>query len=116
MNAPTKLFLDYNSFTEKWAVLDSEEITYGTGNSPEEAIRSARVVTDATIYANSNFKGIIDEVLNIPVRFTDDLTEDDEIYSIEELVDVMADLGGFNVRKVYDGHNHFLGYTMDVME
>ena len=83
--------------------------------TPEQAIASARVVSDATIYANSDFKGIVDEVLDIPVRDVTDLTEDDEIYGIEELIEAMADLGGFNVRKVYKD-NFFLGYTMDVME
>jgi hypothetical protein len=115
MTAPSKLFLDRNSFDGKWKVLDSKEFAYGSGETPEDAIRSARVVSDATIYANSNFTGIIDEVLDIPVRDVSELTSEDEIYSIDELVECMADLGGFNVRKVYKD-NFFLGYTFEVME
>lgn len=114
MAAPDKLFLDINSIDGKWKILDKQEFCFGSGDTPEDAIRSARVVTDATIYANSDFKGIIDEVLDIPVRDVSDLSEDDAIYSIEELVECMADLGGFNVRKVYKD-DYFLGYTMDVI-
>ncbi len=116
MSAPTKLFLDYNSFGENWTVLDHKRFAFGMGDTPEEAIRSARVVSDAPIYANEDFKGIIDEVIDVPFRTPDELSEDDEIYGIEELIEVMADLGGFNVRKVYDEHHFLLGYTMDVME
>ena len=115
MSAPTKLFLDFNSIDGRWKVLNKAESCFGDGETPEQAIASARVVSDATIYANSDFKGIVDEVLDIPVRDVTDLTEDDEIYGIEELIEAMADLGGFNVRKVYKD-NFFLGYTMDVME
>ena len=114
MPSPTKLFLDFNSIDGRWKVLNKSEFCFGDGETPEQAIASARVVSDATIYANSDFKGIVDEVLDIPVRDVDDLSEDDEIYGIEELIEVMADLGGFNVRKVYKD-NFFLGYTMDVM-
>ena len=114
MPSPTKLFLDFNSIDGRWKVLNSKEFCFGDGETPEQAIASARVVSDATIYANSDFKGIVDEVLDIPVRDVDDLSEDDEIYGIEELIEVMADLGGFNVRKVYKD-NFFLGYTMDVI-
>ena len=116
MTAPTKLFLDYNTFGENWTILDSDRKTYGTGDSPEEAIRSARVVSDAPIYANEDFKGILDEVIDVPSRTPDELSSDDEIYGIEELIEVMADLGGFNVRKVHDEYGYLLGYTMDVME
>ena len=116
MTAPTKLFLDYNTYGENWTILDSDRKTYGKGDSPEEAIMSARVVTDAPIYAHEDFKGIIDEVIDVPFRTPDELSEDDEIYGIDELIEVMADLGGFNVRKVYDEYHFLLGYTMDVME
>ena len=57
MSAPTKLFLDMNSMDHQWKVLDKDGFCYGTGETPEFAIKSARIVTNAPIYANSDFKG-----------------------------------------------------------
>lgn len=116
MSAPSKLFLDYNSFAENWTVLDSNRFAFGMGNTPEDAIRSARVVSDAPIYANEEFKGIIDEVLDVPVKEVSDLSECDTIYSKDELIECLAELGGFNIAKVYDERNFLLGYTMELKE
>ena len=107
MSAPTRLFLDYNSFDDEWKVLDENEFPYGTGHIPEDAIRSARVVTDAPIYANSDFKGLIDGVLDVSVKDCADLTED--------LIEALAELGGFKIYKIIDGE-WTLGYTMELVE
>ena len=110
-----KLFLDYNSFTFTWKVMDSEEVCYGTGETPEEAIKSARVVTNAPIYANSNFKGIIDGTPVIPTINADEIAADLTLYGAEEMIEVLAELGGFKVRKVEE-HGFFIGYTMELIE
>ena len=115
MSAPTRLFLDLN-FDGQWKVLDENEFPYGTGHIPEDAIRSARVVTDAPIYANNEFKGIIDEVLDAPFKTPKDLSEDETIYSKDELIEVLAELGGFRIFKVYDDYRNLLGYTMELVE
>ena len=115
MSAPTRLFLDYNSFDDEWKVLDENEFPYGTGHIPEDAIRSARVVTDAPIYANSDFKGLVDGVLDVSVKDCADLTEDDVIYNKDELIEALAELGGFKIYKIIDGE-WTLGYTMELVE
>jgi len=115
MSAPDKLYIDYNPFDGKWKVLNSKEFPFGSGETPVEAINSARVVTDAPIYANSDFKGLIDSVLDANVKDVEDLTENEEIFTKDELIEALADLGGFKISKVY-GHQQLLGYTMELIE
>ena len=116
MSSPTKLFLEQNPFDSRWKVLDNDEFCFGSGHTPEDAIRSARVVTDAPIYANSNFKGIIDAVLDVPFKTPNELSEDETIYSKDELIEVLAELGGFRIFKIYDDYRNLLGYTMELVE
>ena len=115
MTAPTKLFLDRNSIDGKWKVLDKDEFCFGSGETPEDAIRSARVVTDAPIFANNQWKGLIDGVLDVRVKDSTDLTEDDVIYSKDELIETLAELGGFTIYKIIDGE-WTLGYTWELKE
>ena len=115
MTAPTKLFLDHNSIDNQWKVLDKSEFCFGSGHTPEDAIRSARVVTDAPIFANSQFTGLIDGVLDLPVKNSTDLSPDDSVYNKDELIDVLAELGGFKVYKIIDD-GYTLGYTMELVE
>ena len=116
MSAPTKLFLDINSIDQKWKVLDKDGFCYGTGETPEFAIKSARIVTNAPIYANSDFKGIIDGKPILNVKYTNDLSEDTVLYGSEELIEAMAELSGFKVYKVYDEDRYLMGYTMELVE
>ena len=112
----TKLFLDWDSFNEVWKVLDKEDICYGTGDCPENAIKSARVVTNKTIYANSQFKGIVDGEPTLHVKYLTDIDEETVLYGSEELIEAMAELGGFRVNKVYDDDHFLMGYTFEVVE
>ena len=116
MVAPTKLFLDQNTFDDRWKVLDLDGFCYGDGETPEQAIKSARIVTDAPIYANSQFKGIINTVPDFGVIWNEDLTEDDTIYSKDDLIEALAELGGFRIHRVLDERHHVLGYTMELVE
>ena len=115
MTAPTKLFLDHNSIDNKWKVLDKTEFCFGSGETPEDAIRSARVVTDAPIFANSDFTGLIDYVLDINTKDSTELSEEDYIYNKDELIETLAELGGFRIYKIVDGE-HTLGYTWELKE
>ena len=116
MSAPTKLFLDRNSIDNRWKVLDKDEFCFGEVETPEQAIQSARVVTNAPIYANSNFNGIIDGEPIINTLDVGTLTEEDTIYGAEYLIEAMAELSGFKVRKVVDDTGFYYGYTMELVE
>ena len=116
MAALTKLFLDHDSFHDVWKVLDKEDICYGTGNCPEDAIKSARVVTNAPIYANSEFKGIVDGTPLLDVKYLTDIDEDTVLYGSEEVMEAMAELSGLKVYKVYDDDHFLMGYSFEVVE
>ena len=116
MAAPTKLFLDKNFIDNRWKVLDKDEFCFGEGETPEQAIKSARVVTNAPIYANSNFNGIIDGEPVINTVDIENLSEEEQIYGSEELIEAMAELSGFKVRKVVDDTGFYYGYTMELVE
>lgn len=49
MTAPTILFLTPNSIDGRWKVLDIEDFCFGDGETPDEAIQSARIVSNAPI-------------------------------------------------------------------
>ena len=115
MNSTTKLFLDYNSFHEEWKVCNLDGKVYGIGDCPEYAIASARAVTNAPIYANSQFKGIIDGEPVIPEMDIIDIPEDTVLYGREEIIEALAELGSFKVRKVVE-NGFFIGYTMELIE
>ena len=115
MSAPTRLFLDYNSFDDHWKVLSKQGQVYGSGCCPEDAIASARVVTNAPIYANSDFKGIIDGTPVIMEISSEEVPEDTTLYGREEIIEALAELGGFRVRKVVE-NGYFIGYTMELVE
>ena len=43
------------------------------------------------------------------------MVEDSTLYGAEEIMEVLAELGGFKVSKVYDTTGYFfLGYTMEL--
>ena len=86
MAAPTKLFLDRNFIDNRWKVLDKDEFCFGDGETPEQAIKSARVVTNAPIYANSNFNGIIDGEPVINTVDIENLSEEAGKKCAEELL------------------------------
>ena len=112
----SKLFLDQNCFDGRWKVMGTDGYCYGEGETPEYAIKSTRVVSDAPIYANDQFKGIIDSVADVFVKQVEDLSEDESIYSKDDLIVALAELGGFRIRRVIDDHFTVLGYTMELVE
>ena len=112
----SKLFLDYSSFREEWKVLDTDNVPYGCGDCPEEAIKSARVITNAPIYANSDFKALIDGEPLLRVKYLTEIHEETTLYGAEEIMEAMAELGGFKVYKVYDDDHYLMGYSFEVVE
>ena len=64
MAAPTMLFLTYNEIDNRWKVVDDHQFPFGDGETPEEAIASARLVSDATIFSDSEPDVIVNRVFN----------------------------------------------------
>ena len=64
MAAPTALFLTYNDIDNHWKVVDNEQSIFGDGKTPEEAIASARIVTNATIFSDSEPDVIVNRVFD----------------------------------------------------
>ena len=115
-NTPViKLFLDFFPTRMLWRIVDDNEKVYGTGVCPEDAVKSARVITNAPIYANSDFKGIIDDAPVIPEIGVEEVPEDTTLYGREEIIEALAELGGFRVRKVVE-NGFFIGYIMELVE
>ena len=63
MSAPTALFLTFNDLDGRWKVVDNNQFPFGDGGTPEEAIASARTVSEATIFSDSEPDLIVDKVL-----------------------------------------------------
>lgn len=116
MSPTPKLFLDKNVFDLRWKVLDQDGFCYGDGETQEQAIKSARVITSADIYASSDFKGIISTEPDFPIRYAADLSETESIFDKDELIEALAELGGFKVSKILNEYDDVLGYTMQLIE
>ena len=117
VNSPViKLFLDYSAYRENWRVVDDRGRLFGEGDTPEDAIKSARVVTNAPVYANQHYKGIIDGEPVIKEVNANDISADDlTLYGREEIIEALAELGGFKVLKVVED-GFFIGYVMELVE
>ncbi len=64
MAAPTKLFLNFNDIDNRWKVVDDHQFPFGDGETKEEAIASARIVSDATIFSDAEPDLIINRVFD----------------------------------------------------
>ena len=62
MAAPTMLFLTFNDIDNRWKVVDNEQFPFGDGETKEEAIASARMVSNATIFSDTEPDLIVDKV------------------------------------------------------
>ncbi len=63
MSAPTMLFLTFNDLDGRWKVVDNEQFAFGDGETPEDAIASARIVSKATIFSDTEPDMIVDKVV-----------------------------------------------------
>lgn len=64
MSAPTALFLTFNDIDGRWKVVDNEQFPFGDGATQEEAIASARTVSNATIFSDSEPDVIVNRVFD----------------------------------------------------
>ena len=64
MAAPTELFLTFNDIDNRWKVVDNKQFPFGDGETQEEAIASARVVSNATIFSDSEPDVIVNRVFD----------------------------------------------------
>jgi hypothetical protein len=62
MAAPTMLFLTFNDIDGRWKVVDNHQFPFGDGETKEEAIASARMVSNATIFSDTEPDLIVDKV------------------------------------------------------
>lgn len=64
MAAPTALFLTFNQIDNRWKVVDNHQLPFGDGETKEEAIASARTVSNATIFSDAEPDLIINRVFD----------------------------------------------------
>lgn len=101
MSAPTKLFLEKNDIDGLFHVVDKNGHAFGGGcDMPDDAIRHARTVSDAPIFFGSGVS----------------VSDDKDVYTTYELIQELANLGGFKVRQAYDSDMKIIGWTMELKE
>jgi hypothetical protein len=59
---------------------------------------------------------LLNDKPTIDVKYTYELSEDTVLFGSEELIEAMAELGGFKVHKVLDDDRYVMGYTFEVVE
>lgn len=107
MAAPTKLILEFNDIDAKFHVNDKNGFAFGDGYEPVDAIKHARVVTNAPID--------IGESCGLPNICVAE-KPDDAIADAEVFISALAEIGGMEVTKVFDDNMNFVGYTMKPVE
>lgn len=108
MTSP-KLFLEWNDHDGQYHVNDADGFAFGGGSfEPTDAIKHARVVSDAPIYIGETQSGIPEQVVSETPLGT--------IADAEQFISALAEIGGMKVTKLYDDNMHFIGYTMEVQK
>ena len=103
MSAPTKLFLKLNTIDHRWKVVDEKGFCFGDGKDSEEAVQSARIVSDAPIYGPGSV------VISNP-------KEDPNLFNVTELIEELANLAGMKVIRAWDNDFKPCGYYMELVE
>ena len=104
MAAPTKLFLKFCN-DSKFHVVDETGQSYGESYEIPPAIEEARKVTNAPIDIEDSHAGF--SRLCVPEK-PDDAVSDSEVF-----IQMLAELAGMKVNKLFDDNLHYLGYTME---
>ena len=108
MTAPVKLFLEFNNIDGKFHVNNAKGLAFGTGHEIPDAIQSARVVADVPIDIGESHAGFERHcVVKKPVN----AEADSEVF-----IQMLAELAGMKVTKLFNDNLHFLGYTMELKE
>lgn len=81
MSAPTALFLTFNDIDNRWKVVDNKQFCFGDGETQEEAIASARIVSNATIFSDSEPDVIVNRVFD---KLFLDFQDDNKFHIINE--------------------------------
>jgi hypothetical protein len=106
MSAPTKLFLEWNDIDGQYHVIDKEGHAFGGGSyEPTEAIKHARMVSDAPISFGDSYAGF--ERHCVHERPEHALT-DHELF-----IQALAEIGGMKVTKLFDDEMDFMGWVME---
>ena len=94
------LFLEKNHIDGKFKVLNQKGHCIGDGEMPEDAIHSARLVSDKPIYFGSGVS----------------VHNQDDVFTSDEIINELASLAGMKVYCAYDDDMRIIGYTMEVRE
>ena len=166
MAAPTALFLTFNDIDNRWKVVDNEQFCFGDGETQEDAIASARIVSNATIFSDSEPDVIVNRVFD---KLFLELQSDSKFHIVDEngcsysesyeipdaikhvrkitnspidiedshagfsrlcvpekpdnaeadsqvFIEMLAELAGMKVTKLFDDNVNFLGYTMEPID
>ena len=104
----TTLFLDFQN-DNKFHVIDKKDnFSFGEGYEIPDAIREARKFTQNPIDIEESHAGFAR--LCVPEK-PDDAEADSEVF-----IQMLAEIGGMKVTKLFDDNMHFLGYTMELIE
>lgn len=108
MAAPTKLFLEFNDIDGQFHVNDKNGFAFGQAHEIPDAIQHARTVTNAPIDIGESHAGFSRQC--VPVK-PDHAEEDSEVF-----IQMLAELAGMEVTKLFDDNMHFIGYTMKLAD
>lgn len=108
MPAPTKLFLEFSNIDGKFHVNDKNGFAFGDGLEIPDAVKSARIVTDAPIDFGDSHVGFERVMVT---KKPDGAMEDSEVF-----IQALAEIGGMKVTKYFDDNMQFLGYGMELIE
>ena len=104
MSAPTKLFLEKNPIDDKFHVNDADGFAFGgPAEYPDEAIKHARVVTDAPIHFGSGVSVVNPE-------------ETIDYDNYEVLISDLCFALKKRVVHIYDENLNFKGWKMEARE
>lgn len=108
MAAPTKLFLEFNNIDGQFHINDKKGFAFGQGYEIPDAIQHARTVSNAPIDIGESHAGFSRQC--VPVK-PDHAEEDSEVF-----IQMLAELAGMEVTKLFDDNMHFIGYTMELAD
>ena len=117
MSSPAMLFLTFNDIDNRWKVVDNTQFPFGDGETKEEAIKSARLVSNATIFSDAEPDLIVDKVTGFDEINIEDITDDfcGTYSDYPEMVLAMAELSGLKpYRVIKDGR--LKCFTFEVVE
>lgn len=107
MSSPFKLFLEFGP-DSKFHVNDKHKFSFGEGYEIPEAIKQARMISDAPIDIEDDHAG--------NQRYVVTEKPEDAIADVHTFIAALAEIAGMKVTIYYDDNIHFLGYGMELIE